>query len=269
LNGLQAPSAIAFDSDENLLITDTKNHAIKKIIIVSSKTRIDSQTGLGISIVIGIATGVTITIGVILLMLRRWRKNRSLVKTNNVSVLMAISKKEPEGTDKEGTDGTGEATLSPSKSVAIELPGFLKLDLLKSVQMETPINSGGTAKVCKGWLKNPILIEKHRQLEVAVKVFAKTNDPELIACFNYEVALMAAIPVSPYLVKIIGNLEAPMSIVMKYYGFSTTDCLKDPKFISNNQITLKAAVDIATGMNLLHQKDIIHFDLKPGMIGYK
>ena len=68
---------------------------------------------------------------------------------NNVTVLTAISKKGP----REMNDVPDGDTLSPSRSVAIALPGFLKLDLLQSVQMETPINRGGTAQVCKGRLK--------------------------------------------------------------------------------------------------------------------
>ena len=214
LNDLKAPSAIAFDSDENLLIADTKSNAIKKIILVSSGAPyIDNQTGLDVGAVIGIAIGVLVAIGMILVMFRGWR---SLLKKSNVSVLMAISNRKPGVIGKEKDDATDGATLSPSKSVAIALPGFLKLDLGKSVRMETPINRGGTAQVCRGRLKDSALIEKHKEIEVAVKIFPDSKDAELFVCFNYEVALMAVIPASPYLVKIIGYSVKPYFIVMKY-----------------------------------------------------
>jgi hypothetical protein len=61
----------------------------------------------------------------IYLMLKR-RYQGSVKMNNNVTVLTAISKKGP----REMNDVPDGDTLSPSRSVAIALPGFLKLDLL-------------------------------------------------------------------------------------------------------------------------------------------
>ena len=110
------------------------------------------------------------------------------------------------------------------------------------------------------------MISKNGIVDVAIKVVNtnEANKQTVSESFRYEVALMAALPESPYLIKLIGYCLDPMIIVMKFYGMNLQECLDSKQFFTSKDIKMKAMMDIAEGMRLVHSKDIIHFDLKPG-----
>lgn len=128
------------------------------------------------------------------------------------------------------------------------------------------IKSGGTANVVVGALIDPKLIEKHQIVNVAVKIIHGNGikDRDLFESFRYEISIMSALPESPYLVKLVGYSMEPMSIVMKRYAMSLQECLDSRDFFKEEWKQHKAMVEIALGMQLVHSKNIIHFDLKPG-----
>ena len=130
------------------------------------------------------------------------------------------------------------------------------------------LKSGGTAKVIRGKIKDPNMIIKHGIVDVAIKVVnsSEATKRTVSESFRYEIALMAALPDSPNLIKLIGYCLDPMIIIMKYYGMNMEECLQSKHFFSSSRIKLKAMMDVAKGMDLVHSKDIIHFDLKPGNV---
>ena len=126
------------------------------------------------------------------------------------------------------------------------------------------VKSGGTASVVNAKLIDPSLIEKHRISDVAVKLVKGENEKAIDESFKYEVAIMSALPESPYLVQFIGYCTKPLAIVMKKYAMSLQDCFQNSEFFLDESKKLKAAKEIAMGMQIVHSKNIIHFDLKPG-----
>lgn len=84
----------------------------------------------------------------------------------------------------------------------------------------------------------------------------------------YEVMLMNRLPKSPNLIELIGYSgdESRPAIIMKQYPTSLRHQLVDESFPNNGEINMKIAFDIANGMDLIHQKGIVHFDLKPANV---
>ena len=157
--------------------------------------------------------------------------------------------------------------------VAVALPGYLLIDnLFKSVKFDSKtedasnIQSGGTATIKRGILLTKRLISKHNIIDVAVKFINgdRITSPDIFDSFKYEISIMSSLPPSPFLVELIGYSIEPMAIVMKSYAMSLQDVLNRSDFMTNDSIKLKAAKEIALGMQIVHSKDIIHFDLKPG-----
>jgi serine/threonine protein kinase len=79
--------------------------------------------------------------------------------------------------------------------------------------------------------------------------------------FLYEIAVMKALPKSPYLINFIGYCEGPLSIIMKFYKTSLAEVNKILK--PTPELFFKIAFDISLGMKLVHAAGIIHLDLKP------
>ena len=142
-----------------------------------------------------------------------------------------------------------------------------KIDLgFEDGDASSSIKSGGTANVVFAKLKDSRLIEKHQVTDVAVKLLHgnRNTDPEMFESFRYEIALMSALPESPYLVKLIGFSMDPMAIVMRRYSSSLQEFLDSSNIFNDDRTRRKAMTEIALGMGLVHSKNIIHFDLKPG-----
>jgi serine/threonine protein kinase len=83
--------------------------------------------------------------------------------------------------------------------------------------------------------------------------------------------VMSTLPKSPNLIGLIGYCEMPyMAILMKEYPMSLRDFITNTSTAANEsqwtKVPFMVAKDIANGMNLIHQKGIIHFDLKPANV---
>ena len=157
--------------------------------------------------------------------------------------------------------------------VEISVPGHLMVeDLNEFVEFSdvkdlSSHKTGGTAHVVMGKLRNSKDVHKHGFFDVAVKFFHSNaeNHKSFYANFRYEVSLMSALPDSPYLAKLIGYTENPMVIIMKRYLSSLAECLEQPGFFKDYETRrFKASIEIALGMEVIHSKNIVHFDLKPG-----
>ena len=150
--------------------------------------------------------------------------------------------------------------------MAIAVPGFLEVDINECLEIEDEnggqlARAGGTAHVVKARVSDGRLAEQYNCSKVAVKLFGSNQK---LDSFRYEVTLMGALPDSPYLVKILGYCENPMGIIMKYYPLGLDHILALKDKYKDARTRVRMALDIATGMQILHSKGIIHFDLKPG-----
>ena len=147
----------------------------------------------------------------------------------------------------------------------IAVPGYLHISHLnRKIDFDdsSANNNGGTASVIKGKLKNPSDIKKFNVIEVAVKFLNSSVDQTR---FHYETAIMSSLPDSPYIAKLLGYCETPMAIIMPYYSLTMTSVFTESK-LGKEELASKAALEIALGMELLHDKGIVHFDLKPGKL---
>ena len=170
---------------------------------------------------------------------------------------------------------------------AISIPGYLELiegqDF--TIDMRKKLGRGGSSGVYKGRLRSA------KKQQIAVKVFhdrsshdnvdkddgsRKQSDPppkvgedESKSDFMVELAILHTLSASTSkghenVVKLYGFCLKPMSIIMKFYDSSLRGRLSDPAFETGPKICLKIALDIASGMAYIHQRGILHLDLKPG-----
>ena len=153
----------------------------------------------------------------------------------------------------------------------MSLPGYKRFQNLNSViafdkENEDSYKSGGTAIVRKGKLKTAHMIRKIGLVDVAVKTIYGDRfvDTAVYESFLYEVSIMATLPESPHIVRFIGYCENPMSIIMKFYSMNLQELIDSNVFFSDPAAKMKATIEIAKGMSIVHSKNIIHFDLKPG-----
>ena len=152
------------------------------------------------------------------------------------------------------------------------MPGYnsLTMNIDFIIPEQSQLGRGGTASIFSGNLINQTLIQMHGTSEIAVKVFPK--DESMLSAssidqksnFMYEVALMNLIPASPNIVKFIGHMESPeLAIIMKKYEGSLDGLISKKVVPMGPALAFKIATDIASGMNLIHNMNVLHLDVKP------
>lgn len=135
--------------------------------------------------------------------------------------------------------------MTKTKNIPISVPGYLHIDIQSCVNFNLKDNNkgqGGTAQILSGKLCDPKLIEKFGIVDVAVKLFGPLTSRE---SFQYELAIMNAIPKSPNLIELMGYSETPyFSILMKFYPFTLRDLITSKGHIEHST-NMKMAGDIA------------------------
>ncbi len=156
--------------------------------------------------------------------------------------------------------------------------------------MRKKLGRGGSSGVYKGRLRSA------KKQQIAVKVFhdwssqiykdeddkndgsrkqpdpsPKVGEDESKCNFMVKLAILHTLSASTSkghenVVKLYGFCLKPMSIIMKFYESSLRGCLSDPAFETGPKICLKIAIDIASGMAYIHQRGILHLNLKPGKL---
>ena len=107
---------------------------------------------------------------------------------------------------------------------------------------------------------------KHGFNDVAVKIIKDDEDPENCRKnFLYEIAIMNSLPMSPFVVNLVGYSNQPMALVMKLYLMSLKEMLQRSDYNPLKEIVVKIGHDVASGMNDIHNQGILHLDLKPRM----
>ena len=155
---------------------------------------------------------------------------------------------------------------------ALAIPGYLEINIEKDIgglENVKNLGVGGTAFIIRAKLVAPHLIVKHGINDVAIKIMnenatSKGMIEETRRSFLYEVAIMSSLPVSPNIVRLIGySNKDPMAIVMKFYPLSLKEMFKRSDFVVTSDVALKIALDISTGLSVIHKQGILHLDIKP------
>ena len=254
-------------ADSKILVLDGKSVvSYGRLKFTSTGPFANESQSIQLQMIIISATIASIAIISVIVVFAYVRKNRKKLDFQKTThILTRIGERKM---NQKVVDRSQSVTVSPSKTVAIAIPGYLQINLDNSIALTSEVQvsgKGGTAQVIRCKLKDPKLIEKHGIVDVAVKIFGLETSKE---SFLYEVMIMSSLPKSPNLIELIGYSDDRLvsAIIMKDYPMSLRDLLVDKSFPNNSETNLKVALDIANGMNLIHQKGIVHFDLKPANI---
>ncbi|XVE84390.1 hypothetical protein DITRI_Ditri17bG0008700 [Diplodiscus trichospermus] len=122
---------------------------------------------------------------------------------------------------------------------------------------------------CDGITKGSYQVAKWNGTKVAVKILDKDSysDPESINAFKHELTLLEKVR-HPNVVQFVGAVtqNIPMMIVSEYHPKGDLGSYLQKKGRLSPSKALRFALDIARGMNYLHEckpDPIIHCDLKP------
>jgi serine/threonine protein kinase len=120
-----------------------------------------------------------------------------------------------------------------------------------------------------GILKGEYQVAKWNGTRVSVKILDKDSysNPESIDAFKHELTLLEKVR-HPNVVQFVGAVtqNIPMMIVSEYHSKGDLAALLQKKGRLSPSRSLKFALDIARGMNYLHEvkpDPVIHCDLKP------
>ncbi|KAB2014511.1 hypothetical protein ES319_D09G230000v1 [Gossypium barbadense] len=120
-----------------------------------------------------------------------------------------------------------------------------------------------------GITKGSYQVAKWNGTKVSVKILDKDSysDPETIAAFKHELTILEKVR-HPNVVQFVGAVtqNIPMMIVSEYHSKGDLGCYLHKKGRLSPHKALNFALDIARGMNYLHEyksDPIIHCDLKP------
>ncbi|XVF84231.1 hypothetical protein PTKIN_Ptkin17bG0009300 [Pterospermum kingtungense] len=120
-----------------------------------------------------------------------------------------------------------------------------------------------------GITKGSYQVAKWNGTKVAVKILDKDSysDPESINAFKHELTLLEKVR-HPNVVQFVGAVtqNIPMMIVSEYHSKGNLESYLQKKGRLSPSKTLRYALDIARGMNYLHEckpDPIIHCNLKP------
>ena len=124
------------------------------------------------------------------------------------------------------------------------------------IQLGKKIGAGGAGQVYQGYYANQ---------KVAIKeLFATLMNPSDLEEFKQEAALLASMR-HPNIVQFYGvsQTEESFYIVTEYCATSLDKMLKYKGYRVDKKRTLKMCVEIAEAMCFLHERRVVHRDLKP------
>eukprot|EP01107_Rhizomastix_libera_P002924 TRINITY_DN15098_c0_g1_i1.p1 TRINITY_DN15098_c0_g1~~TRINITY_DN15098_c0_g1_i1.p1 ORF type:complete len:1328 (+),score=282.58 TRINITY_DN15098_c0_g1_i1:19-4002(+) len=171
--------------------------------------------------------------------------------TFSIAIILYVTKKATAVVFVE-TKGHGYGTLS----IGMESEESAMISYSEIIK-EKVIGEGGFGIVYKG---------KYRGMDVAVKEIKSwgISDPRIIEEIHREVDLMQKLR-SPYIVTFVGSVitQSTMCIVMEFCERGCLSTLLHKCSKLNPAFKAKAIIDSATGLNFLHQNNIMHRDFKP------
>jgi tRNA A-37 threonylcarbamoyl transferase component Bud32 len=140
-----------------------------------------------------------------------------------------------------------------SKHAALEIPS-------EFVAVVKKIATGGGAGVFLAKLMDSNLAKKHGEDVIQKRVFIKSKLNE--EAFYQEVGIMVMLSSFPHFCSIIGYTLDPMAIILKFYpDGSLANFIKRRSY--GLSIALKASMDVAQALSIMHSHSLAHCDIKP------
>ena len=96
--------------------------------------------------------------------------------------------------------------------------------------------------------------------------FPLTEDESNVTAIKFELAVLSGLQnKSKHIMQLVGYTEAPeMTILTKYYpNGSLAAKLRDHAFAVDGSFIERLAMGLVNGMCIVHQHDMVHYDLKP------
>ncbi len=149
-----------------------------------------------------------------------------------------------------------------NNELGLSIPGYLQIDYAKDIRQRKVLAKGGFGIAYLADALNSKL--KDFGNIVVVKVLKKEVMTEKdIKLFQQEVSLMEYFKKERNIAKILGYSENPYAIVMKYYNLGSLSNWFKNKEPKTKFHVLALSHDIASGVMSMHQKGVVHLDLKP------
>jgi serine/threonine protein kinase len=146
------------------------------------------------------------------------------------------------------------------------IPGYLNLVEGEDyeIQRERTFGAGGTATTVLGKVIQNGQDRLKGILDIAIKRFTDGYVNAHPEDFFYEVALIASIPKSPFVVDFLGYSDSPEKrIIMKLYDGCLSKLISHHRIRFTPSLVMKIVREIAKGLKVIHDAGIVHLDLKP------
>jgi serine/threonine protein kinase len=146
--------------------------------------------------------------------------------------------------------------------LGLSIPGYLQCSFLTDIKLLKIIAEGGFGSIILAEAKSSRLF-KYGNIVVVKRARNEMSNDDVQA-FLQELSLAEFFKFSEYVSRVIGYTVEPYSLIMKYYPLgSLADWVEqDPKRRKGVTICISFMQDISRGLQDLHQKGVMHNDIK-------
>jgi tRNA A-37 threonylcarbamoyl transferase component Bud32 len=279
----------------NLTLFETKRIALNTSSRINNSTRTLTPGGRPVSEASGEINGITVAVAVICLIAfilavgvtihyitmnnrklstkankaRRSGNNMNAIELNTQNMtsnqlsfmsLLHESKYSAQPVNTEMLRGT----TYYSKESPFAIPGYLEVTK-RAFQIKKQFASGGFSKV---YLAKVLSEELGQRSDIVVlKVFNpsfKDVPRDIQLEFIQELAILSMFRENQAITTLLGYCLEPCSLIMKYYSMGALDkVIKNSKSMLSSSFILTILKDVSSALQLLHEKDVAHLDVKP------
>lgn len=181
-------------------------------------------------------------------------QNRRSIAANNGGQIRMTSKTMRTNTVATSNTHRTQQTLVDHDDRGLQIPGFLQLNEATDYRVVESFASGGGGELFRGRM----LAHSHSNLKVVIK--RMLNSVSLPA-FRQEVALIWLFNDNDHIVKLLGFNEMRLDIVMPEYTMGSLARFLDSENYST-KTAVSIALDVARGLAVMHERGIVHQDIK-------
>lgn len=146
--------------------------------------------------------------------------------------------------------------------LGLSVPAYLEIQYSMSVREKEVLAEGGFGTVSLADALTPQLRQFGDQVIVKQLKQSELSDRNM-KLFYQEISLMEYFKNEQYIAKLLGYSTEPFCLIMKYYPLgSLTKMIKKTRNRCKIHV-LAFSRDIAAGLWTMHQKGVVHNDLKP------